>query len=301
MSDLQVGLLVIGAAAVVAVLLYNRLQERKAGRDAQRAFAAHHSDALLDDPASQGRASRGPTRKLSGPLEGLPDPRLDYVIDLEVTRGTLPATVLEHWRGPEHRFAHRASLAGSDGAGWQRVVSGDVRSLTALRVSLQMVSRAGVVSDAELIEFRSAVETLGAALGATLAAPEMREALEQARALDRVCADTDIQVALHVVGGSARDATGFEEQPFQAEPRVDGISLTLDVPRTPEPGRAFEAMARAGGQLAAASGARLVDDNGSPLDERALAAIGAELEGVRKRLAEAGFEPGSELALRLFS
>jgi len=169
-----------------------------------------------------------------------------------------------------------------------------------LKAALQMVSRAGVVSDAELIEFRSAAETLGAALGATLLAPEMREALDEARLLDRICADADIQVALHVTGG-APQAIEPAQNEFQIQQRADGLSLTLDVPRTLEPVRAFEAMARAGGQLAAAGGGRLVDDNGNLLDERALAAIGAELEGVRAQLAEAGFEPGSELALRLFS
>jgi len=301
MTDLQIGLLVIGAAAVVAVVIYNRLQERNAGRDAQRAFGARgQADALFGEPAGQDPVGRSLMRKLDGPVEGMPDVRLDYVVDLEIARGTLSATVLEHWRGLEHRFAQRALLAGSDGAGWRRVASGDVRSLTALKAALQMVSRGGVVSDAELIEFRSAVETLGAALGATLSAPEMREALDEARLLDKICADTDIQVALHVTGGSPQTAEPAAGE-FQVQQRADGLSLILDVPCTLEPVRAFEAMARAGAQLAAAGGGRLVDDNGNPLDERALAAIGAELEGVRSRLAEAGFEPGSELALRLFS
>jgi len=62
----------------------------------------------------------------------------------------------------------------------------------------------------------------------------------------------------------------------------------------------LEAMARAGRQLAGASG-RVVDDNGSPLDDRALVAIGAQLEAVRATLAGRGIEPGSPLALRLFS
>ena len=298
MSELQLGLLAIGVAVVAAVVIYNRLQERKAARDAQRAFGASYADVLDEAPGEAG--AKAHSRRGDGPAPGMPDARLDYVIGLEVARGTLSATVLEHWRALEHRFAHRALIAGSDGAGWRRVVAGDVRSFTALRAALQMVSRSGVVGDAELIEFRSAVETLGAALGATLSAPEMREALDQAHALDRLCADADIQVALHVTGGTPQPLEPGEHA-FQVQQRVDGLSLTLDVPRSLEPARAFEAMARAGGQLAAAGGGRLVDDNGNPVDERALAAIGAELQAVSSRLAAAGFEPGSELALRLFS
>jgi hypothetical protein len=301
MTDLQLGLLVIGVAAVVAVLVYNRVQERGVRREAQRAFGSRHADALLDESPDRQEPHRASPRKPEMQAGDMPDPRLDYVIDLEVARGTLSATVLEHWRPLEQRFAHRALLAGSDGGDWRRVVAGDVRSLTALRAALQIVSRGGVIGDAELLEFRSEVETLGAALGAHAGAPEMREALDAAHALDRLCADADIQVALHVTGGGSHGSLPAEEHAFHVESHADGVSLTLDVPRTAEPARAFEAMARAARQLAAASGGRVVDDNGSELDERALAAISLEVEAVRAQLAASGIEPGSPLALRLFS
>ena len=144
------------------------------------------------------------------------------------------------------------------------------------------------------------VETMAAQLGATVSAPEMRPALDAARELDRICADADIQVALHVVGIGFTPAQ-FDGQAFQAAPRDDGVTLTLDVARTPEPARSYEAMARAGRQLAQSRGGRVVDDTGRELDERALAAIGAQLEAVRQRLAGCGIEPGSPLALRVFS
>ena len=127
----------------------------------------------------------------------------------------------------------------------------------------------------------------------------MRAALEGARALDKACAESDIQVALHVIGQGIDATSG--EQPFQVVPREDGVTLVLDVAVTPELGRSYEAMARAGRSLADAHGARLVDDRGNALDERALAAIGAQLEAVRRTLAGHGIETGSPLALRLFS
>jgi hypothetical protein len=132
-----------------------------------------------------------------------------------------------------------------------------------------------------------------------VAAPEMRAALEAARELDRACADSDIQVALHVVGEGIEADLG--EQPFQVVRREDGITLVLDVALTPDLRASYEAMARAGRQLAEAHHARLVDDRDNLLDERALAAIGAQLEAVRQTLAARGIETGSPLALRLFS
>jgi hypothetical protein len=261
MTDLQLGLLVIGIAAVAGVLVYNRLQERAGRRGAQRSFDSAPADLLADAPPPR----REPTL---GPAAGQPppDPRIDYVIELS----GVPLAELER------RFGARARVSQSG-------------------VALQMVSRRGVIGEAELLEFRSQVETLAAAHGGTVAAPEMRAALEAAHTLDSACAEVDIQIALHVVGIDSKDFSAG--QPFRTVKRDDGVTFLLDVPRTPDLARSYEAMVRSARQL----GGRLVDDNGKPLDQRALAAIGAEVEATRARLADLGIEPGSPLALRLFS
>ena len=281
MTDLQIGLAVIGALAVAAVLVYNRWQERGVRRAAERAFGSRHADVLLDERREPTLEPRRP------PLEpgAISAEGIDYVIQVIPREPTPAAVVLEAWAPIEQRFARRVLLASSE---------------TLIRAALQLVSRAGVVSDAELLEFRTLVETMAAQLGAAVHAPEMRQALEAARELDRTCADTDIQVALHVVGIGAAPAE-FGDRPFQASTRDDGVTLTLDVARTSEPRASYEAMARAGSQLAQARGGRLVDDTGRELDERALASIGAQLDAVRARLAGCGIEPGSPLALRVFS
>lgn len=275
MTDLQIGLLVLGAAAVAAVLVYNRVQERATRRAAERAFGSSHVDTLVEPLRREPRL---------GPLSG-PDERVDYVIELEPARPVAAGVVHEEWRAIELRFGRRALLAEGEGAAW--------------RAALQLVSRAGVVSEAELIEFRTEVETLGARLGAAVKAPQMRAALDAARELDRTCADSDIQVALHVIGKDIDSDLG--EQPFRVVRREDGVTLVLDVATTPDLARSYEAMARAGHSLAAAHGGRLVDDRGNTLDDRALASIGAQLEAVRQTLAGRGIETGSALALRLFS
>jgi hypothetical protein len=164
------------------------------------------------------------------------------------------------------------------------------------------VSRAGVASESEVLEFRSAIETAAGRLKASISAPEMREAVEGAQALDRLCVEADIQVALHVLGSfSDQDLVPFASEAFQLARREDGVTFTLDVPRTLEVDRAYEAMARAARQLAATKAGRLVDDNGRALDDAALIAIGRQLEPAGRMLAEQGIEPGGELALRVFS
>ena len=282
MTDLQIGLAVIGGVAVVAVVVHNRWQERRVRRDSERAFGSSHADVLLDERREPTLAPL-PSRRTEVPAGALPAERVDYVIELALPAAG--AAVHEAWAPIEQRFSRRVLL---------------VEETPKVRAALQLVSRSGVASDAEVIEFRSMVETMGAQLGATVHAPEMREALDAARELDRICADADIQVALHVVGIGFTPAQ-FEGQPFQAAARDDGVTLTLDVARTAEPARGYEAMARAGRTLAQSRGGRLVDDAGRELDERALASVGAQLDAVRQRLVACGIEPGSPLALRVFS
>lgn len=277
MTDLQLGLLVIGAVGVAGVLVYNRLQERAARRHAQRSFTSDHPDVLAGEPGGRREPTIGEPTIREPTLEPLPQrpdtlaprpagPWIDYVIQLS----GVPLAELEQ------RFGARARVSES-------------------QVALQMVSRRGVIGEGELLEFRSQVETLAASHGGTVSAPEMRVALEAASELDHACAEVDIQIALHVVGVSSAPPSAGPG--FKTVKRPDGLTFLLDVPRTPDLAASYGAMVRSARQL----GGRLVDDNGNTLDERALGLIGAEVEATRARLAELGIEPGSPLALRLFS
>ncbi len=58
MSELQVGLLVVGAAVVAAVFLYNIWQERRYRREAEAGFAAQREDVLMRSGGGAGQGSR---------------------------------------------------------------------------------------------------------------------------------------------------------------------------------------------------------------------------------------------------
>ena len=149
MTDLQLGLLAIGALAVIAVVLYNRWQERVARRDAEQAFGSGHADVLL---GAERREPALPPRREAVPPElrrAVPAERIDYVIELALPKPLAPPIVHEAWSPTERRFARRALLA-VDGV--------------QVRAALQLVSRHGVVSDAEVLEFRALVETMAAEL-----------------------------------------------------------------------------------------------------------------------------------------
>jgi hypothetical protein len=347
MSELQLGLLAIGVLLVVGVFAYNRRQEGVARRAAESGFRGGPADALLQSEAPRSAAmqpERPPhatARIPAGPAAALPDPNVDYIVELFFPSVLAPSELVQQWKANEHRYATRAIFAcDGGGAGWRRLSVDDMAPVESLRAGLQLVTREGPASEAELIEFRAAAETLAAATGATVSAPEIRHAAETARALDRFCEESDIQVVVHVVGtgegalqgarmrataeasGLALDEDGRltlrddddrllyalgprERQGFEAATldaaQLAGVSLTLDVPRVPDLSRTFQSMARFATHLAAALDGRLVDDNGNPLDERALAAIGAQLDAVQGGFEAKGIATGSASALRLFS
>jgi len=345
MTDLQLGLLVIGVLVVAGVIAYNRMQERAAQRLADASFKSDHPDALLDARGGEAAPAREYPPRQAGDAQGRPasppDPRLDYVIELQADSPAAAVVVIEQWRGLSRRFKDRVHIAGTSGEErWHALEEGDIAAYARYRAGLQLVTRTGVVGEAELIEFRSEVENLAAKAGLHATSPEMKAALEGARELDAFCADRDIQVALHVVartpegidrqavlGLSERFGLGLEEDGRLAHrdamgrlqfhvgdrsgARLDAhgpavtplmaLSLTMDVPRAPDTQRSFESMARLAASLAAELGGVIVDDNANALDERSLAATEAQLVSIGGQLGERGFTPGEALALRLFS
>lgn len=343
MSELQTGLIVLGILVVVGVLAYNRLQERAVTRRADRSFRSAHGDVLLEavDARREPTLDAPQDARTRAPDSALPDPKLDYLIELDLPQGVAGAKLLEDWAGCARRFARRALIAASDdGEDWALPRAQDAKAYRRVRAGLQLVTRQGPVGEGELIEFRSGVETLAAGLGAKLSSPEMKEAVATARELEGLCAQTDVQVVIHVSAPpaatldatkvrSAAVAAGFalegdgrfvlrdgEERLLYALSARDGassaaqaaknlelhgVSLTMDMPCAPDTARTYDAMVRFARQLAASLGGSLVDDNGKALDERSLAAIGAQLQAIRVTLEARGFAPGTAAARRLFS
>ena len=114
MTDLQLGLVLIGAGAVAAVVIYNRLQERGARRAVERAFGAPRGDVLLGDGRVEPALGRVPTPAPVPQVDALPDERVDYVMLLRMPAGMPSAALLKAWGPVESRFGKRVLLAGSD-------------------------------------------------------------------------------------------------------------------------------------------------------------------------------------------
>ena len=194
--------------------------------------------------------------------------------------------------------------------------------------SVQMATRRQVLSEIEASRFVSAVQQIALTIDADFDAPEMGRLVAQAAELDALCARFDVQITLTleaqggpmdgaVVNAAAEDA-GFvagipgQWQKRDAEGRLlsnltatsllaDRLALALDVPLAPGDSSALAALFTAAHQLAARLNARIVDDNGRPVDANAQGTIGAELEKLYEEMRAAGIEPGGPRAQRLYA
>ena len=209
-----------------------------------------------------------------------------------------------------------------------------------LRAALQLVDRRGPVVDTDVNTFLAGVSQLAERFQAEARLPDLAEVPLLAQELDEFCAGVDVQISINVVtkngntfGGTKlrglAEATGFclqgdgafhyqdelgrtlfslgamDGQMFSPDTlrtqTLQGLTLSLDVPRVPEGAQAFVRMNVVAQQLAQALGGVVVDDNKAPVDERAVGIIRGKISEFQLAMAQRDIEAGGPLALRLFS
>jgi hypothetical protein len=197
-----------------------------------------------------------------------------------------------------------------------------------LLASVQMATRRQVLGEIDASRFVSAVQQIALAIDADFDPPEMGRLVAQAAELDALCARFDVQITLTLeaqgapmdgaaVSAAAEDAGFVPSSPGQWQRRdeqgrllstltttsllADRLAVTLDVPLAPGDRGSLGALFTAAHQLAARLSARIVDDNGRPVDANAHGAIAGELEKLYAEMRAAGIEPGGPRAQRLYA
>ncbi len=355
MSDLQWSLLLIGAVVVAAVYLYNWLQERRFRSRMQQAFGAAHEDVLLkagiESALTDGRLEpqlvppepdRGEVRPGPGAdIENNFDAVLDYVAEIDAD-APIPDTVIGELTSKIASCGKPVHVAGLDASRemWEDAVRGRGGRFRSLRLSLQLVNRAGAVNPAQLAIFRDVVMSCADKIPASATCPDMQAALKQARELDGFCADVDVAVGFNVVAAegssfpgirirAAAEAAGFklepdgvfhyrndqrrklftldnhEPAPFLPESikglSTQGITLLMDVPRVANGAAVMDRMLEVADSLAAALAGSLVDDNRAALSEAGIMRIKEQVRTIHAKMDLRGIPAGSPRALRRFS
>lgn len=269
-----------------------------------------------------------------------PDAEIECIATLQPARpagaGSLAAGL--HARlGKTVRWYGRRDAQGA----WQRLASDTRGEYAEFAACMLLADRAGPADRNQIDAFLRLVEEIAPTLPAAFVAPDADAEAERAEALDRLCAELDIQIGLTVqkvppdtIAGTrlrgVAEAAGFRlapsgrfewvqeetgvvlftlqsiaNEPFTLDflrlGSVTGIVFVLDVPRVTDPPRAFDQMKLAAKRMAKTLDAEVVDDNRRLLNDAGLAAIRAQVAGATSTLRSYHIEPGSPRALKLFS
>ncbi|MEO8345782.1 MAG: cell division protein ZipA C-terminal FtsZ-binding domain-containing protein [Betaproteobacteria bacterium] len=226
------------------------------------------------------------------------------------------------------------------GSPWVLLNAGTPGEFVELSACMLLADRNGAASHAQLETFVRVMSDLAPMLPAALSVPDVASEADRAEALDRLCADVDVQVGLTIlkedpasIAGTrlrgVAEAAGFRlapggrfewtqddigavlytmqnvrNEPFTVDTlrtsATNGVVLVLDVPRVADPLRAFDHMKLAAKRIAHTLDGELVDDNRRPLDDAALAAIRKQVQSAADALLACRIDPGSLRAHALF-
>jgi hypothetical protein len=304
------------------------------------ATQAGESDPLIEPGESVLDAAPQPLVPRSSRDAAAPDPEIECVVLL---RPAQPVPTPSLTRAMSTRFAKPVCWLGRIDATlpWRAIDAGGAGPWREIAACLLLADRSGAASRDDLDAFLHAVEAVVADTAAECEWPDERAEADRAEALDRLCADLDVQIGLTILKGDqsqiagtklrgVAEAAGFrlttagqfdylqEEtgtvlyslqncspEPFTVEGlralTVPGVVLLLDVPRVVDPARAFDQMRLVAKRLTKTLEGTLVDDNRRPLDDAALGAIRGQVQATAVALREAHIEPGGARALRLFA
>jgi hypothetical protein len=357
-SDLQLALGGAGLVLVALVIVYNTVQERRARRKAEETFGERPPDALFEAPAR-----REPTLNAAPAADPVRAPALDETVPPKKKAEELDASgsstseisnridtvavvladdpimseqlqplldALETHPTPTH-------IEGIVDEQWHPVDSSPRRSWRELRVGLQLANRKGPVTEEEIERFNRTIADFAAAVSAVSQREAPATAAARAKELDGFCADTDIEVAVNVIGqfgatfaiprvkslalenGMSETASGdlvrftpdghpgfvlrrFEDPQAKTSTHYyTGLTFALDLPQVADAPRVLSEMVTMAGIFASSLGGQLVDDNRKPLSEAGVASIRRSLEKIFQDMEAHGIPAGSPLARRLYA
>lgn len=238
MSELQISLLGIGIAVIVAVYLYNSWIQLQYKRRFGEAFKQHEDvlyhgvahqkpDVLLDEVAPD-KLFHADKARINSPDEvcSLLDEATDYIVEI-FPIGLVSADALEPLWERRFDFGKNVNACGQNVAtgNWEKVIADSHVTYSAFRLGLQLANRAGAVSAARLSDFRDLAREIGAHLQAEMTIPEVDEAASRAVQLDAFCAEVDQMIGINLLpNGGITMAAGEIARVAEAQ----GMSLQAD-------------------------------------------------------------------------
>lgn len=377
MSDLQVSLIIIGIIIIVGVVVFNWMQQLRYRRKVEEAFEHKHDDVLLNPNTVNKKTERIEpqlNKKITPKLNEVIDESVDnqtrfaeiiqnlqntqidesHDIAIDEDLGDISYSVIIHSEGifsaaqlsellqqgsgfskPVHWFGQIKS-----GESWEELTLGSKSGgYTSLRGYLQLVDRAGPVSEIDLSKFRDMAKEFASQMNANVDCPDIVDEHEQAVLLDKFCANVDIMIGINIIskdegafiGTKIRalaEASGFkldtdgvfkycdddnvtlfslsnyETAPFLPESMksltTHGITFLLDVPRVANGEKVFDQMTHIARLFTSTLGGIMVDDNRVPLSDNGIIRSRQQLSEIQDEMKSQNIPSGGNSAMRLF-
>lgn len=340
MSDLQIGLILLGVALILVVLLFNWWQDRRVRQKMQEHFPEREQDPLMGGMAPSA-SRREPGLGIHIPDEAPQaddatevDPATEAVIDI-VFAQPVPSEQLYQAIQTLEKVGNKPVrvFAECDGGGHRARLRAHEHYVS-MQLAVLLANRSGPLTDIEWSHLWTAAQSLAERFDGAIEGPEQAPVLQQALELDALCAGLDAQVGLTLRLSDNRSVADIsrilKEVGFlphnghlawmsdQGIPRftvlfdgvnledlqtdgVERIDLLLDLPNSPADEQAFSRMASVGRDLARRLDAELLDDQGRPVSSAADQTIDGQLLEMYTKLSHAGFQAGAGRTIRIFS
>lgn len=209
MSELQISLLGIGIAVIVAVYLYNFWLQRQYQRKFGAAFKPQedvlYQGVTPNKPMDENAvAELIPTDKtrVNAPDEAclLLDETTDYIVEIFPISLASADSLGPLWQR-RFDFGKNVHACGQNAAtgNWEKVIADSHVSYSTFKLALQLANRSGAVSMAKLSDFRDLAREIGEYLQAEITLPDVAEAATRALQLDTFCAEVDQMIGINLL------------------------------------------------------------------------------------------------------
>jgi len=219
MSPLQIGLIAVGVAVLLAVWGYHRWQARRLAprRVSSTADDAVAPEACADrqEPTLEGGPGRGDAPPPSvQPSQTVLSEQLDVIVPVRLDKPVSGDAVLQALPGSRRvgskPFFVEGLREGAAADGWELPRPG--QRYTALRAGVQLANRAGPLNEIEYSEFVQKLEAWAEHLLAAPDFPDMMPVVKRARELDQFAAAHDAQLAFTLRARRAAWSPGYITQ-----------------------------------------------------------------------------------------
>ncbi len=259
MSELQIGLLGLGALVVVGVLVFNKWQERAARRAGERHFGSGHEDVLLGatrgdagveaqrmepvlapqaadaeaarriepiwtEPEAEAAIAGEVSQAKSGVPHGAPaqlDERIDFVAELSTGEPLLGSLLLMEMEKLDRTRTIEADAYYEEAGAWEALDRDAVYER--MRIGIQVSDRSGPLRADELAAFQRGINDLAARLQMQVQWPGEQNPLTRAAELDAFCAGVDVTIGVNVIA-----AAPFADTKLRGLAEANGFTRDAD-------------------------------------------------------------------------